>query len=945
MNAAEKTKRRKFAGYLNKLTHAMTPLNGKPDEVLVPLDQVKNDNGAAKRHLVGTARFKSAQVEVTPGNFIEVLAEKSTAADRGLSADQPSVYHPLKNDMKSIDTRVQLSLQKNGRWAVRNGAALPADCAEEWARREDLAALNELDGGKGVTKRVGKREMVLAPVSGQERDASVSGIMVVERVVDRNGGEPTFRIVNADLNSGEELRKNANAPDPFVTDAGRRAERRFKQNIPARQRVPEADGIVAGNMAREIARAGVPAEVAGEIAADSVERSFNRDPAARTPQQRADLMTLAAQAGAPLPNGDRTTRVAGSAVAAAVLHGVPQVAATQLAQDLTGTDANAAIRANQVVAAAGAVTSGTADYDNAAGTTFPLGNPADAAAFKADRCAIDAAIAAASSSIFTADDAAAARAEALRLARQASTDAGEDATRALKTREQAVYEELQKRRQAIEQDQATSDAFATRLNDMLVNNAPPATQPQAAEYDRVYRRYERALELVRSQERKCVELEDEMNEVIETRTHIDNIQSGVTDARLAHAIDAMIATKPMGAEAAKVAARAASSRALGNAVAAADRAHVARTAAAAVTCGADEKAAECAGLAVRHMPNGVANAGQQAALERVLVAAMALADPAAADGTPLAAAALQEAREAGTFAAEAVLARGGNEQAALKAFKAARDAHVAPAPVPPADPNAAPFIRVSQGDMKSHKPGNTSSPIPQGYEVDERGADADEGALTQFRNIKIKEIGMERKEYFIPVKDDTGRPMNARFFAPYNDDMHEGYILVRPSRNGDAPVGAGAYRRVRVAYNQQTKEWGPPAEWDAEAQRVLDDINARLDRLASSRDAPRGIWRLKYKGEESGAVTEVIAGAKLQINEAIKQYRKGTLSGSQLEREILGLQKEILARVEQDRARKKAARRQEIMYICTMLVALASVGVAGGRVQLSVGGASAPPPS
>lgn len=893
-----------MALYVNSLTTAIVPTGAKAGDPLEPFVQKRQTGNDRTEIAVGTRTFFAGSLDVGGEEPVQVVAERRSRGD-GKDGGQET-FHPVKADL-SLDTAVELYKQPQGRWGVRGGRAIPASAA--WLAGDGFDALNAAPFQPGF-RQIGSRECCVGEVMIRGKASEKSAPVLVERVLGPDPAADRYRLVNADLARGDavELVDGPARSDPFATEVLRRVERVW----------------VAGQ-GREIAEA---------AALNALQAGAPLDAAASLP---ADLLPLA---GKDLgPAAAPTYAAAGATAGAARRAGMPAEAAAAAARSLVGMaefldDRPAVVAGTNAAANAGRHPDARMN-DLLAGIPLPSAEQWRSTVIAVAHERAGARLAAV-------------RAEVVAQDRQAlgpDLSAINAAARELLIEKKIPTEGLaavaaraaEKRIALVREHAETVSAEAARLSDEMgqleVRIATLAADlAKASEQDQAAIRV--SLDYERGKQAKLAEILIQQQARVDAADRDLAAVSGDAGPRIAAAIKALEAAHAAapGQQHAAVAAAKAASAAMRSgddavrAERAADAAHLAALA------GADEDGAEVAGRLMAEYHDAAEGAlddldakAAQAAIVQVVIDD-APANPADRRRQLLAAAAATAALEGTNLAAAAAMGPA-----------------VAAADVPPPAAGVRPPPVFSMADPDA-RPAGTAAPvlpaIPKHYEpVETRFDPARAVAVDEWKHAKIRQVtdlglvgdaGPSTTTYIIEVMGPKGRYWADFDWSPNANQLY-GEIPIKPT--GAAGDGLAAQAKTVIAYSGITSDWGSFEQRTKDLKARTDAAFAEVARLLTSRDHDGDLTQLRYHGEKSGHLANLLPFVKTRMEEEIRLFVQGRHSQPAFKKNLSDMFEGLVEKIEGDRSRKKAIVRHQVdTLIRVVLTIVIGGGVGGARV-------------
>lgn len=943
------------AGWMNKMLGTMIrSAGGEAGDPITPLLQTKNKTGNSRRLLVGSRKFKAGDLVVGDGGqTVRVVAEKRYlhyGADSELKKQRKriAVYYPLKNDLQTLDTSVELSMREDGEWTTRRHEAPSSH--ESWLKDgafDTLDVTDEAVSQAGRYVRIGARDFCYANVEGWHKDATKTDRQLVERLSGAAAKNGEFRLLNADLSPGAEVqlatRPGQAATDPF-TD---RAVQRVKDGFAGAQQ------LAAAAAARGAVGAGVDVESAIDVANDlaisidpaqhhdiqgcgiaaAVTAAARREGVERATARRAGqeiLLLHAAGQGAP--------GAAGNPPPARVL----QIRATATAADQCLANAQADYRTldRSTLGPAANGIDGLARFvfeDTKPGTAISEAEAIAKAGEAAHRMVVRAAeeaktYRAAADSAVTAEAAARDRRDQTRAALATVTEQMKSVLK-----EQHMLSEQMLRDPALDQD---GQARLTRLG-----ASKRALDIQFRDLDSALERQQKMLEALNIDSAHKTQQADGARAAADAIRHDHDSQIRAAEMRAAaRAMLAARAVAPDSPEAGKAAAHAAldALRSGGDANTAR---YSAATATLTVLAGGGGAEAEVAGIAAArfHQAAGGHAAGQlDATVAQTLIAGSARGG-AAADGDRL------------PLAAAAAVVLGSDP---AKAGAAASILNATPPSQHP-DYSRSPACETSffvkerdtlaavERDAKATLEKTRQPLFPPGYEAlsvvsstaaGEIEAGYEHARIRTVRETRVSETSRQkRQKQYIEVVSASGSRSWVEYVADSTANEMIGRIVIKPSGQPDTALGGQC--ELRVAFNGFRKEWGPLSSRTKDMKAIMAAINREVDKLAVLRDSDWSFGTTPYRFDENTEAQSIVEYMKGRLTPLITNYMRGRISGTTYERDINDLKLTILHRLQQERSRKKHLTRTGIRLgisiiggVLGLAVGLARVGVAASAL-------------
>lgn len=895
-----------MALFVNKLTTAIVPTGAHAGDPLDPFVQTRKTGNDRTEIVVGTRTFFAGSLDAGGQGPVQVVAERRS---RGNGKDDgQETFHPVKTDL-TLDTAVELYKQPQGRWGVRGGRAIPASAA--WLAGDGFDALNAAAFQPGF-RQIGSRECCVGEIMVRGKASEKSAPVLVERVLGPQMAADRYRLINADLGRGDavELVDGPARSDPFATEVLRRIGRVW---------VAGEGREIAEAAALNALKAGAPLDAAASLPADLL------------PRAGKDLGPAAAP----------TYAAAGAAAGAARRAGMSAEAAAAAARSLAGMaefldDRPAVVAATNAAANAGRHPDARMG-DLLAGVALPTAEQWRSTVIAVAHETAGARLAAVQAEVAAQDrqalgpDLSAINAAARELLVEKKIPADGLAAVAARAAEKRVAL-VRKHAEAVSAEAAKTRDDLTRVEVGIATleadlaRAAPGPDQAAIQASLDYeqgKRDELTATLLRRQAR--VDAADRDLAAV----------SGDAGPRIAAAITALEAAHKAapGEQHAAVAAAKAAAAAMrtGDDAVRAERA--AGAAHLAALAGADEDGAEVAG---RLMADYHAAAGGtlddldakavQAAVVQVVIDGVA-ADAESRKRQLLTAAAATSALEGAKPSPTAAAAMG----PAVAAADATPAAGVRPPPVfAMADPNAG--------------PAGTAAPvlpaIPKHYEpVETRFDPAKAVAVDEWKHAKIRQVtdlglvgdaGPSTTTYIIEVTGPKG-PYWADFDWSPNANQLYGEIPIKPS--GGAADGLAAEAKTVIAYSGVTSDWGSFEQRSKDLKARTDAAFAEVARLLTSRDHDGSMTQLRYHGEQSGHLVNLLPHVKTRMEEEIRLFVQGRHSQPAFKENLAKMFVDLVEKIEADRSRKKAITRHQIDTMIRVVIAIViGGGVGGARV-------------
>ncbi|HUB43805.1 MAG TPA: hypothetical protein VMB73_02365 [Acetobacteraceae bacterium] len=936
------------AGWMNKMLGTMIrSAGGEAGEPITPLLQSKNKTGNSRRLLVGSRKLKAGDLVVgNGGEKVTVVAEKRYVhygEDSELKKQRKriAVYYPLKNDLQTLDTSVELSMRKDGEWTTRRHEAPTA--RESWLKDgafDSLDVTNETLSQPGRYVRIGARDFCYADVEGWHKDATKTDRQLVERLSGAAAQNGEFRLLNADLSPGAEVqlatRPGQASTDPF-TD---RAVQRVKDGFAGAQQLAAAaaargaigagvDVDLAIDVANDLAISIPPAhhpDIQGCGIAAAVTATARRAGVERADARRAGQEVLSFHAAA--QGGPAAQNAAGNLPPPRVL----QIQRTATAADQCLADAQADYRTLDRSTLGPAVNG----IDGLARFVFEETKPGSAiseaqAIAKAGEAAYRMVVRAeeearkyraAADSAVTAEATARDRCDQTRAALTAVTEQMKSILR----EQQAVSEQMPGN-PASDQD---GQARLTRLG-----TSKRALDMQFRDLESALNRQQKMLEALKSDAAHKTQQADEALKAADAIKQ--DYESQNQAAQMQAAARAMLATRaaaPDSLEAGKAAAHAAlnAMRSGGDDNTAQ---YSAGTATLAVLAGGGAAEAAIAGMAAarfRQTTRGRAAGDVDATAAQALIARSALGGAALADADrlPLAAAA------AVVLAGDP--AKSGAAASILNATPPSQHPDYTRSPacetrffVKERDSLAKAESEVTAA-LEKTKP----QVLPPGYEplsvvssaaAGEIESGYEHARIRTVRETRVSETSRQKlQKQYIEVVNAGGSRSWVEYVADSTANEMIGRIVVKPSGQPDTALGGQC--ELRVAFNGFRKEWVPLSSRTKDMKAIMAAINREIDKLAVLRDSDWSFGTTPYRFGENTEAQSIVNYLKGQLTPLITNYMRGRVSGTTYERDVNVLKATILQRLQHERSRKKHLTRTGMRL---------GISIIGGALGLAVG--------
>lgn len=894
-----------MALYVNRLTTAIVRTGAKAGDPLDPFVQKRQTGNGRTEIAVGTRTFFAGSLEVGGPAPVEVVAERRSRGEG--QDDGQETFHPVKTDL-TLDTAVELYKQPRGRWGVRGGRAIPASAA--WLAGDGLDALDTTPFQPGF-RQIGSRECCVGEVMIRGKAREKSAPVLVERVIGPEPAADRYRLVNADLGRGDavELVDGPARSDPFATEVLRRVEQ-FWGVAPGRQ-IAEAAAVNA-------LQAGASVEAAVALANGLLLEA------------KRDLGPAAAP----------TYATAGAAAGAAQRTGLPVETAVDAARNLVRMaeyldDRPAAIAATYAGAAAGGLPD-PRTHGLIMGAGAPTTTELRAAVTVTAHAMAGAGLAAAQAQVaaqgrgalgpeLSAINAAARelliekKVPAEGLAAVAAR-AAEKRVALIRTQAEDLSAQVAKTRDGLGRVEVRIAALEADLAKTPFDPDRTAIQT-SLEYER--RKQGELAAILRRQGQQAQAADRELAAV--------SGDAGPGIAAATRALETADKAAP-GRQHAAVAAAKAAAAAMRSAD---DPVRAERAAAAAhlaALAGADEDGAEVAGrlMASHHDAAGALDDIDAKAAQAAIVQVVIGGVPADDDG--------RRRQLMAAAAATVALDRAKPNPAAAAAMGPA----VAAATVPPAVGVRPPPV-FSMADPNARS-GGTAAPvlpaIPKHYEpVETRFDPARAVAVDEWKHAKIRQVtdlglvgdaGPSTTTYIIEVMGPKGRYWADFDWSPNANQLY-GEIPIKPT--GAAGNGLAAQAKTVIAYSGITSDWGSFEQRAKDLKARTDAAFAEVARLLASRDHDGDLTQLRYHGEKSGHLANLLPFVKTRMEEEIRLFVQGRHSQPAFKENLAKMFVDLVEKIEGDRSRKKAIIRHQVdTLIRVVLTIVIGGGVGGARV-------------
>jgi peptidoglycan hydrolase-like protein with peptidoglycan-binding domain len=890
----------RMALFVNKLTTAIVPTGAHAGDPLDPFVQTRKTGNDRTEIAVGTRTFFAGSLDAGGPAPVQVVAERRP---RGNGKGEQETFHPVKADL-TLDTAVELYKQPQGRWGVLGGRPVPASAA--WLAGDGFDALNAAPFQPGF-RQIGSRECCIGEVMMRGKASEKSAPVLVERVLGPNAAGDRFRLVNADLGRGDpvELVDGPARSDPFATEVLRRigmtwgagpgrqvAEATALNALKAGASVEAAVALANGLLPtarRDFGPAAVPTYAAIGAAAGAARRAGLSAEAAADAAQNAVVMAEYLE--------DRPAAII-SAYAGAPAGGVPDLRTHGL---LTGADVPTAAesRSAATVAAHAAACAGLAAVQAQVAVQ-------DRHSFGPDLSAINAA------------------ARELLIEKKIPTEGlAAVAARAAEKRIELIRKHVREVSADVEKTGSELRQVEVRIEAELAKGTPDGAATQATlQYER--RKRDELAATLRRQGQEVQAAERELGAV-----------SGDAGPRLAAAVKALEDAHKAapGKQYAAVAAAKAAAMAMrsGDDPVRAERAAAAAHLAA--LAGADEDGAEVAGrlMAGHHdAAGGALNDMDAKAVQAAIVQVVIDGIPANADARrrQLLAAAAATATLQSARPSPAAAATTGPAVAAADATPAAGNR------VPPVFAMAAPDAG----------PAGTAAPalpaIPKHYEpIETRFDPATAVPVDEWKHAKIRQVtdlglvgdaGPSTTTYIIEVMGPKGRYWADFDWSPNANQLY-GEIPIKPSGAADDRLAAQA--KTVIAYSGITSDWGSFEQRTSDLKARTEAAFAEVARVLTSRDHDGSMTQLRYHGQQSGHLANLLPHVKTRMEEEIRLFVQGRHSQPAFKENLAKMFVDLIEKIEADRSRKKAIIRHQVdTLIRVVLTIVIGGGVGGARV-------------
>ncbi|HEY9348678.1 MAG TPA: hypothetical protein VIQ53_25335, partial [Inquilinus sp.] len=241
-------------------------------------------------------------------------------------------------------------------------------------------------------------------------------------------------------------------------------------------------------------------------------------------------------------------------------------------------------------------------------------------------------------------------------------------------------------------------------------------------------------------------------------------------------------------------------------------------------------------------------------------------------------------------------------------------------------------------------PAGTAAPvlpaIPKHYEpVETRFDPAKAVAVDEWKHAKIRQVtdlglvgdaGPSTTTYIIEVTGPKG-PYWADFDWSPNANQLYGEIPIKPS--GGAADGLAAEAKTVIAYSGVTSDWGSFEQRSKDLKARTDAAVAEVARLLTSRDHDGSMTQLRYHGEQSGHLANLLPHVKTRMEEEIRLFVQGRHSQPAFKENLAKMFVDLVEKIEADRSRKKAITRHQIDTMIRVVIAIViGGGVGGARV-------------
>ena len=957
--------------WMNKMLGTMLkPGGGAADQPLMPLLQSKKEAGDSRRLRLGNRKFKVGALAIDgDGQKVPVVAEKhyiqyGIAPTAKEGQRRVAVYHPLKRDLLTVDTSVELSMQKNGEWTTRRHETPDP---KAWLRDDAFDALDVTDETltrPGRYLKMGERHFCFADVEGWHKDTTKTDRQIVEQLPGRSGRVGAFRLLNADLSPGAEVRVVPVAgqvtADPFTAHAIERAQEGFAdhQRAASGAAAMAAMGVgadvdlaidVANDMAistsaeqhQDLQGCGIAAAVAAEARRAGIEKDVARRAGQaifafrRVPP--GDGGEHAEQGIASAPPSERARHVQDTATAVGQCLNDARTEQQNLDRSMAGASMNAIDGLARFLfeeKPGSAVSEAQAIARAKAGARHMVARTADAA--KNFRDAAEAAIV---------------RAAAIR-----------DKSFSIKAEMRRVLDEIEA---ALEEQRKIGEKAATSIaSERDLQPTLNRLRNKIGDLDAEYKRLEvdlqgqdTVLNQLSVAARQAVQHAREAQEAADAVRQANG--SEAANAVMEAAARAMLAARsvaPDSPEAGKAAALAAAN-AIRSGADAEIASYSAATARLAVLAGAGPAEAEVAGLtavhyrtharrdellaALQEAPTDAAAAGARNAVAQALIAGSVQPEGVAqSDLLPLAAAASVILSEAPAQA-----------QAAATVLKSAPPSrhqnHVdVPQKVSKFFVQDRETLAVVEAELQTVLSKDKPVLLPPGYEPVGAVADGEAGEIepgyehtrmrvtSSIQQTTVPQQGSQKR--YIEIETTGGSRAWVEYFPNSAANEMIGRIAVKPSGLPDTALGGQNY--IQVAFNGYRREWAPLSSRTRDLDAILAQLNQEIDKLAVVRDSEWAMFTTPYRFENNPEGQSIVEDFKEQLTVLVTLYMRGRTSGTTYRNELARLKLHILDRLQQERSRKKALNRAALQLGISIVAGVIGLATSIGRLGIAAGG-------
>jgi hypothetical protein len=930
-----------IVSWMNKMLGTMIrSAGGKADEPMTPLLQSKKGAGNSRRLLVGNRKFKVGELAIgDDGQKVQVVAEKRyvhygpvNRTKKGQS--QTAIYHPLKSDMQTLDTSIELSMQKNGEWTTRRHEA-PGN-HEAWLKDgafETLDITNEALSRPGRYLKMGSRDFCFADVEGQHKDATKTDRLLIERLPSRTADNAKFRLLNADLSPGAEVQLVPSpgqvAVDPFTAHAMSRAQEGFHRRPDkqmARTAAMAAMGVgvdvdtaidIANDMTlsiplvnrQDLQGCGIAAAVSATARCAGIDREVAR----RAGQAILGFRPDGGQAVAQNPARQNAQRIQATATVASQCLTAAQTEHRHLDRSLMGPGINA--------------------VDELARFLFQETKPGSAVS---EAAAIAKAKDGAQRMVARAAE------DVEQYHKEAEAAVASEATiREWRDRTRTELEAVRNQIGSVSQELYAAADHGSEVELQRLGSRKRDLDNQHRELEAVLVRRQRILDNAIATAERAVRQADEAGAAARDMKWAHDSKSLTTEIEVvARAMLAARSAAPDSPEAGRAAALAAL-YATRSAADEATAAYSAKTAALTVLAGAGPGEAEVAGMAALRYrqargSHGASELDDTAA--QILIAGSAQPTPVAgADQLALAA------------AATVILTHDPAQQRAAAAILSAKppSAHQDYSVVPQEGTKF--FIRehdtlaAADEAAKVLLSKDKQPLIPPGYEPLSVLASARDGTVpsgyehARMRTVSnVRVTSTSRQEYqrqYIEVATASGSRVWAEYIPDSTANEMTGRIAVKPSGLPDTALGGQSY--IQVAFNGYRKEWRPLSSRTEDFNAILEWIYQEIDKLAVARDSDWSFWTTPYRFDDSPEAQSIVDYMKGSLKPLVTNYMRGRISGTTYERDVNDLKLRILNRLQQHRNWKKHLTRSGIRIGISIVGGIFALALGIARVALA----------